>query len=70
MVLKVKGSELLGTCNACGGISKLNNVHKLTAFVIKNPPKNLSDFDHKKDDAHLHPKDNIHSNNVIYFGIN
>lgn len=48
MVIKVKKEVITGGCNSCGWKDKLDNAHKLAAYIIKNPPKNVSEF--KKDD--------------------
>eukprot|EP01022_Parablepharisma_sp_SALTPOND_P017624 TRINITY_DN284_c0_g1_i1.p6 TRINITY_DN284_c0_g1~~TRINITY_DN284_c0_g1_i1.p6 ORF type:complete len:347 (+),score=80.31 TRINITY_DN284_c0_g1_i1:509-1549(+) len=44
MTLKAKKDTLLGSCRSCGKISKLDNVHKLATYIIKNPPKDDSEF--------------------------
>jgi len=47
MVLRVKHGAVGGVCNSCGTRSALDNAHKLAAYILKNPPKNSSEF--KKD---------------------
>jgi len=49
MVLRVKHNEVGGVCNSCGTRSVLDNVHKLAAYILKNPPKNNSEFKGDKD---------------------
>lgn len=39
MNLIVQDSELIGKCNACGFVSKMNPAHKLTKYLLKNPTK-------------------------------
>ena len=53
MVLKIKHGSVGGACNSCGTRSVLDNAHKLAAYILKNPPKDSSEFkgDKKKDDA-------------------
>lgn len=53
MVLKIKHGSVGGTCNSCGTRSVLDNAHKLAAYILKNPPKDSSEFkgDKKKDGA-------------------
>jgi hypothetical protein len=48
MVIKVKRGDVTGHCNSCGWKDRLDNAHKLAAYIIKNPPKNVSEF--KKDE--------------------
>ncbi len=47
MVMKVKKGLVTGSCNSCGHKANLDNVHRLAAYILKNPPKNVSEF---KDD--------------------
>jgi len=47
MVMKVKKGTVTGSCNSCGHKAILDNGHKLAAYIVKNPPKNVSEF---KDD--------------------
>lgn len=35
----VENGEVIGKCNACGNIKKIDQNHKLTIFMKKNPPK-------------------------------
>lgn len=53
MVIKVKKGDVTGHCNSCGWKDRLDNAHKLAAYIIKNPPKNVSEFkkDEKPDDS-------------------
>ena len=46
MVIKLrnKGTTVGGTCNSCGAKPVLDNIHKLAAFILKYPPKNISEF--------------------------
>jgi len=46
MVLKVKKSLgiIYGSCAACGCKSELDNKHKVANYILKNPPKNKSEF--------------------------
>ncbi len=57
MVLKVEKEVLIGSCNACGKVSKLDNNHKVIKFVIKYPPTNLSEIASSK-----HQQDHQHKN--------
>jgi translation initiation factor 5 len=41
MVLKVRKNNVCGSCNSCGAKPILDNIHKLTAFILKNPPTNV-----------------------------
>lgn len=41
--MHVKKGIISGQCNACGAKNELDNAHRLAAFIIKNPPKNLSE---------------------------
>lgn len=49
MVLRVKHGAVGGVCNSCGTRSVLDNQHKLAAYILKNPPKNSSEFKKDKD---------------------
>lgn len=40
----VEGREVVAHCNSCGGKSVLDAKHKLTTYIAKNPPQNLSDI--------------------------
>lgn len=44
MVLKIKHGAVGGTCNSCGTRTTLDNAHKLAAYILKNPPKDSSEF--------------------------
>jgi len=44
MVLKIKHGAVGGSCNSCGTRSTLDNTHKLAAYILKNPPKDSSEF--------------------------
>lgn len=48
MNLLVQDEELIGICNACGFLSKMNSTHKLTKYLVKNPPKILRDIKQRK----------------------
>jgi hypothetical protein len=48
MVIKVKKGTVIGSCNACPYKGTLDNVHKLAAYIVKNPPKNASEFKEDK----------------------
>lgn len=52
MVLRIKHGSVAGACNSCGTRSVLDNQHKLAAYILKNPPKDSSEFkgDKKKDE--------------------
>jgi translation initiation factor 5 len=45
--LRVKKGLIQGKCAACGEIEKLENSHKVCNHMIKNPPKNLTEFSQK-----------------------
>lgn len=47
MVLKIKKETITGSCNSCGKKAVLDNAHKLAAHIVKNPPKNASEFKSK-----------------------
>jgi len=36
--LFVENKLVMGKCNACGSNSKVNNIHRVAAYIIKNPP--------------------------------
>jgi translation initiation factor 5 len=38
MVLRVRKGQVCGSCNSCGSKPLLDNIHKLAAFILKNPP--------------------------------
>jgi translation initiation factor 5 len=62
MVVRVKHGAVGGVCNSCGTRSVLDNQHKLAAYILKNPPKNNSEFkgdkkDEKKEDKKDDKKD-------------
>lgn len=38
LTTKGRATRILGKCNACGNVSDLNNSHKLSSFILKNPP--------------------------------
>lgn len=40
----VEGICVTVQCNSCGAKSKLDSKHKLTTYIAKNPPQNLSDI--------------------------
>lgn len=44
MILSVKKGLIFGRCNACGHKNDIDNVHKLAAFIVKNPPGNQSEL--------------------------
>lgn len=44
MVLRVRKEKVCGSCNSCGAKPILDNNHKLATFILKNPPKNNSEF--------------------------
>lgn len=56
--LKVKKDSISATCRSCGKISKLDSVHRLATYILKNPPKDKSEFStdkgKKKDKAKDH----------------
>ena len=37
-------NELISKCNSCGAITHMDKKHKLTTFIIKNPPENQSEI--------------------------
>ena len=41
---------VMGNCAACGHNGALDNKHKLATFIVKNPPKNLGEFNKKKEE--------------------
>ena len=50
--LQVAKGNLEGLCYSCGELSLINPAHKLTNYLIKNPPKNLRDIqvqEHKEE---------------------
>lgn len=40
VVIKVDGNEVYGQCDSCGSIKKLDQNHRMTIYMKKNPPKN------------------------------
>lgn len=42
--IKVKKDSITSTCRSCGKVSKLDSVHKLATYILKNPPKDDSEF--------------------------
>ncbi len=54
ITLKVRKDLLKCKCRSCGKISKLDSVHKLSTYIMKNPPKDESEF---KDDKKKGSKD-------------
>ena len=57
LVLKIGNKkELIASCKACPNVQEMDKKHKLTTYIIKNPPENLSDIKHddrKIDEAGL-----------------
>lgn len=51
IVISTKKGKISGKCNSCGTISELDSKHKLGAFILKNPPKNESEFKGKPVEA-------------------
>ena len=48
-VLQINNNkELINSCNSCGNVAKMDTKHKLTSFILKNPPKNNSEIKTKK----------------------
>jgi len=37
--LLVENKFVVGKCNACGISSQVNNIHRVAAFIVKNPPE-------------------------------
>lgn len=56
LILHVKKGIISGACNACGAKNELDNAHRLASFIVKNPPKNLSEVGNTIDDK-ANPKD-------------
>ncbi len=42
--ISIKKGLLYGDCRACGGSELIENAHKLVSFIVKNPPKDFSEF--------------------------
>ena len=42
--LKVKKGNITATCHACGKASKMDTIHKIATYILKNPPKNDTEF--------------------------
>merc|ERR1712179_594080 len=65
-VLKVKKNMIGASCKACGHIFTLDMRHKLTTFIIKNPPEKDIDAQGvsltKKKDRHKEEKDKSKKN--------
>lgn len=65
-VLKVKKNMIGASCKACGHIFTLDMRHKLTTFIIKNPPEKDIDAQGvsltKKKDRHKEDKDKSKKN--------
>merc|ERR1719228_1120583 len=65
-VLKVKKNMIGASCRACGHIFTLDMRHKLTTFIIKNPPEKDIDAQGvsltKKKDRHKEEKDKSKKN--------
>ena len=41
MVMQIADDKkLIGKCNSCGGTTLIDPKHKLTSYIIKNPPEN------------------------------
>lgn len=49
--ITVKKGFLYGDCRACGASELIENKHKLVAYVLKNPPKDVSEFKGKDEEA-------------------
>lgn len=47
IVILTKKSKIFGKCNSCGTISELDSKHRLATFILKNPPKNETEFKSK-----------------------
>lgn len=45
--ISIKKGLLYGDCRACGSSELIENAHKLVSYILKNPPKDFSEF---KDD--------------------
>jgi len=43
--LEIKEKMLYGNCIACKNYFKMDHKHKLTSYIIKNPPKNFEGFE-------------------------
>ena len=59
MTLKTKKDSLLGSCRSCGKVSKLDTVHKIATFILKNPPKDDSEFADGKHKSKLKAKETV-----------
>lgn len=46
--IKVKKDTITSACRSCGKVSKLDSVHKLATYILKNPPKDDSEFSKTK----------------------
>jgi len=47
--LKVKGGKVVGKCDACGADkNNIDNTHKITKYILQNPPVTKSIADQKK----------------------
>jgi translation initiation factor 5 len=45
MVLQLSPEkQLIGKCNSCGTTTELDKKHKMTTYIIKNPPENRSEM--------------------------
>lgn len=49
MTLKAKKETLIGSCRSCGKRHKLDTTHKVATYILKNPPKDDSEFADNKD---------------------
>jgi len=56
MVLRVRKNMVCGSCNSCGAKPVLDNIHKLTAFILKNPPTGVK-IDIKESEKDKNKKD-------------
>ena len=50
----VKKNTIYGNCKACGRTKPLDNAHRVSNYIVKNPPKDKSEFGNTKADQLEH----------------
>ena len=63
-VLKVRKNMIGASCKACGHQYVLDMRHKLTTFIVKNPPEKEIDSQVKLSSSHLNDQEDVYVVNV------
>ena len=49
MRIIIDNGQVIGKCNSCGYLTKIDPAHKLTSYMLKHPPKQITDIHGVKD---------------------